>query len=170
MSKHSNQEKKVIIARIKALAITNMILAYTMIFVVVALTYIKGPAPGEYSAVAILIAAILNVRLLFVLPKIRTVSLGAYRLGITLIIPVIVILFAQVDWALSSAIPMSFTTPLTKIDALYFAVTTFTTTGYGDIAPHTELARLLVTVQMVLGLLILSVVVVRAVELFRRDT
>jgi voltage-gated potassium channel Kch len=40
---------------------------------------------------------------------------------------------------------------LSKIDTIYFALTTFTTTGYGDIRPLTSAARGLVSLQMAVG-------------------
>jgi voltage-gated potassium channel len=55
--------------------------------------------------------------------------------------------------------PASFTQPLTRIDALYFTVTVFATVGFGDLAPVTEPARVLVTVQMVADLILIGVIV-----------
>jgi voltage-gated potassium channel len=46
---------------------------------------------------------------------------------------------------------------LTHTDALYFAVTVFTTVGFGDITAKSEGARLLVTGQMVTDLIILGI-------------
>ena len=37
-------------------------------------------------------------------------------------------------------------------------MTTFATVGYGDITPRTELARVLVTVQMLVGLIAVGVI------------
>ena len=37
-------------------------------------------------------------------------------------------------------------------------MTTFATVGYGDISPRTELARSLVTVQMIVGLIAVGVI------------
>jgi len=45
---------------------------------------------------------------------------------------------------------------LTRSDSLYFTVTVFSTVGFGDITPKTELARLLVTGQMVVDVIILG--------------
>ena len=42
-------------------------------------------------------------------------------------------------------------------DALYFTVTVFTTVGFGDIAAKSEGARILVTAQMIVDLLILGI-------------
>jgi voltage-gated potassium channel len=46
---------------------------------------------------------------------------------------------------------------LSRTDSLYFAVTTFATVGYGDITATSQSARLVVTFQMILDLLILGV-------------
>ncbi|MGB3603060.1 potassium channel family protein [Gordonia sp. (in: high G+C Gram-positive bacteria)] len=42
----------------------------------------------------------------------------------------------------------SFTQPLTRVDALYFCLTVFTTTGFGDIAAVSQPARIAVSIQM----------------------
>ena len=47
---------------------------------------------------------------------------------------------------------------MTRLDALYFTVTTFATVGYGDIAPVSQAARLVALLQMVLGLILLGIV------------
>ena len=52
----------------------------------------------------------------------------------------------------------AFTEPMTRTDALYFTLTTFTTVGFGDITPKTELARVLVMFQMLIGLLVVGVI------------
>jgi voltage-gated potassium channel len=45
---------------------------------------------------------------------------------------------------------------LTRTDTLYFAMTVFSTVGFGDIAPTSQVARILVTVQMALNLILLG--------------
>ncbi len=71
-------------------------------------------------------------------------------------VPLFVLLFASAYFVMTRANPASFSHPLTRTDALYFTVTTFSTVGYGDITPVTETARLVVTVQMILDLLALG--------------
>jgi voltage-gated potassium channel len=51
----------------------------------------------------------------------------------------------------------SFSQPMTHTNALYFTVTVFATVGFGDITAKTEAARLLVTGQMIIDLIILGV-------------
>ncbi|QBI56013.1 potassium channel family protein [Streptomonospora litoralis] len=58
----------------------------------------------------------------------------------------------------SAAAPDAFTEPLSRFDALYFAVTVFATVGFGDVVPLTQAARVSVTVQMVLNLVMIGAV------------
>ena len=64
---------------------------------------------------------------------------------------VITFTFATLYWALSGRTVSAFSEPLSRIDAIYFAATVFTTTGFGDIRAVSELARAAVTLQMFLG-------------------
>ena len=45
-----------------------------------------------------------------------------------------------------------------KIDAMYFTVTVFSTVGFGDITAKSDLARTLVTVQMLVNLVVIGLV------------
>jgi voltage-gated potassium channel len=65
-------------------------------------------------------------------------------------------LFASAYFILSLDDPSTFTEPLTRSDAVYLTVTIFATVGFGDISAQTETARLLVTAQMLLDLVVLG--------------
>ena len=54
--------------------------------------------------------------------------------------------------------PTAFGQPFSRISALYFTVTVFSTVGFGDITPKTDAARLVVTVQMLSDLIVIAVV------------
>ncbi|CAL9672955.1 potassium channel family protein [Streptomyces sp. enrichment culture] len=71
----------------------------------------------------------------------------------------LLVVFAALYVKLSAGDPRAFTHPLTRIDALYFTVSVFATVGFGDLAAMTQLARLVVTVQMLLDLVVLGVVI-----------
>lgn len=53
----------------------------------------------------------------------------------------------------------AFSQHLTRLSGLYFALTVFTTVGFGDITPRTDPARVLVMVQMLGNLIFLGIVV-----------
>ena len=74
-------------------------------------------------------------------------------------IPVYLLVFATTYYEMARTLEATFTEPLTRTDALYFSVTVFTTVGFGDIAAKSETARLVVTVQMLLDLVLLGVVI-----------
>ncbi|MCW2722901.1 potassium channel family protein [Pseudonocardia sp.] len=52
----------------------------------------------------------------------------------------------------------SFTENLGRTDALYYTVTVFATVGFGDIAPKSEMARVVTMTQMLVGLVAVGVI------------
>ena len=79
--------------------------------------------------------------------------------GAALSVALLLLPFAATYASLSSADPATFTQPMSRIDALYFTVTVFSTVGFGDIAPVSEPARVLVTVQMLADLVLIGTIV-----------
>jgi voltage-gated potassium channel len=71
-------------------------------------------------------------------------------------VPLFLLLFASAYFEMTRASPANFTHHLTRTDALYFTVTTFSTVGFGDITPVSQSARLVLTAQMLLDLLALG--------------
>jgi voltage-gated potassium channel len=79
--------------------------------------------------------------------------------SLALTIPLFLLIFAVVYELLSTSDPHAFSEQLTRTDSLYFVVTVFATVGFGDITAVSEVARVLVTVQMVSDLLLIGLVV-----------
>ena len=71
-------------------------------------------------------------------------------------VPLFLVLFAASYFVVEHSSASSFSEPLTRTDALYFTVTTFSTTGFGDITAKSQGARLLVTFQMVTDLVVIG--------------
>ena len=91
--------------------------------------------------------------------------------SLALIIPLYVLLFATVYFLMNHANESTFGGPLSRIDAMYFSATVFTTVGFGDFTAKTEAARVMVTVQMMLDLAIIGLVVrlvINAVKIGQR--
>jgi hypothetical protein len=117
-------------------------------------------------AVAVVIVSTVNVLLL------RSVNRGTYPMlrGVEALVTsllVLVVTFAQLYLILSSEDPGAFDEVLDHVGALYFTLTTLTTIGYGDIAPVTDAARIVVMVHMVVNVVVVVVfvrLVVRAVR------
>jgi len=87
------------------------------------------------------------------LPVLRAVQ----ALGGT--IPLLLVAFAAGYVTLSHADITHFSEPLDHTGALYFAVTVFSTVGFGDITPKGDLARAVVSMQMILDLVVIGAVV-----------
>jgi voltage-gated potassium channel len=82
-------------------------------------------------------------------------------------IPLFLLLFASFYYVLARHSSDAFTEPLTRTNALYFTVTVFSTVGFGDITPKSQVARLVVTGQMITDLIILGLgikIIVGAVQ------
>lgn len=77
--------------------------------------------------------------------------------GMTTLIVVTILLCASTYALMSLGDPSSFSEAFNHTGALYFAVTTATTIGFGDITPITDAARIVVMVQMVVNVALLGV-------------
>jgi hypothetical protein len=69
------------------------------------------------------------------------------------------LVFASLYWYVGLVARGAFSESLSRIDALYLSVTTFTTTGYGDIHPTIALTRALTIGQMSLTFVLVAVVI-----------
>ena len=93
--------------------------------------------------------------------------------AVAVTVPLFIILFAATYFLLSQTDPANFSEAgLTRTDTLYFTVTIFATVGFGDITATSQTARVLVTVQMILDLIVLGAVIrvfVGAVQFARQN-
>ena len=100
-------------------------------------------------------------------PAVRAVE------GLASTAPLFLLLFAATYFLMAQADASNFNVhALTRTDALYFTVTVFSTVGFGDITATSQAARLMVTVQMILDLLVLGLgihVFIGAVQLARQQ-
>ena len=100
-------------------------------------------------------------------PAIRAIE----ALAVT--VPLFLLLFAATYYGMSRDDPAAFTQQLNRSDAVYFTVTVFSTVGFGDITPDADVARLTVTVQMLLDLVVLGLgiqVIIGAVKRGQRQS
>ena len=74
-------------------------------------------------------------------------------------VPLFLLLFAGTYVALSALSTRNFGGHLSHTDGLYFAVTVFSTVGFGDITAKTGTARLVVTGQMITDLVVLGLAI-----------
>ncbi|GAB3993962.1 potassium channel family protein [Glycomyces albus] len=66
------------------------------------------------------------------------------------------LVFALIDYTIAAHRPGEFSGLETRLDALYFAMTTLVTVGYGDITAQGQAARAVLTVQMAFNVVALA--------------
>jgi voltage-gated potassium channel len=157
-------------------AVTRSLIRFVVIFVGVIGAYYLLPLGGG-SGTAEAIARLAAGAVIFVgimvfevrrivkadLPELRAVE------SLALAVPFFLTTYAAAYVTLSAVSPGSFSQPLNRTGGLYFSIVTFGTVGYGDIAPVTDLARILVSTQ-VLGDLVFIALVLRIVATASRLT
>jgi voltage-gated potassium channel len=99
-------------------------------------------------------------------PEVKAVE----AVGMTL--PLTLLPFAAAYYGMSRATETAFEMRLTRLDALYFTMTTFSTVGYGDITAKSEPARAVVIGQITVDLIIIGLIakVILGAAQRRRDT
>ena len=126
--------------------------------------YFVLPMDRDFSAgtLAVLGAGVLGMGLL-VAWQVRAIlrsphpALRAVE-AVALSLPLFLLLFAATYAVLSDTDPNAFTEPVDRVAGLYFVVTVFATVGFGDISPVSQVARVLVTAQMVGDLVLIGLV------------
>jgi hypothetical protein len=84
-------------------------------------------------------------------PRLKAVEALATTLALYLVC------FAGAYYLLEQSAPGSFSEPLTRTDALYFALTAFSTVGFGDITALSQTGRVVTMFQMAGGLVLVGV-------------
>jgi hypothetical protein len=105
-------------------------------------------------ASVLVLASVLTLQIVAVArspyPRLRAVE------AVAITFPLVIFLFAATYYGMSRADPHSFNEVITRTDAVYFTVTVFATVGFGDIVATSQAARITVTVQMVVDLLLIG--------------
>ncbi len=124
---------------------------------------------AELVLAVLVLAAIIALQIRQIVRSEHPTLRGVEALAFT--IPVYVLLFATAYFLMAHAQSTSFGEHLSRTDAMYFSTTVFTTVGFGDITAKTQAARLVVTSQMFLDLVILGLVgrlIVNAIKIGQR--
>jgi voltage-gated potassium channel len=143
--------------------------------------YFWLPLPSRSDPVTIVLLAVgLTALVIVVVWHVREIATSDYpRMraieALAIALPMYLLLFAATYFVLARSSATNFSEALSRADALYFTVTVFSTTGFGDITPHSGDARMLVTGQMIgnmifLGFGIRQLATATQIGLSRRST
>ena len=127
-------------------------------------TFAPVPVKPKFNTgLAVAVLAMIGIGSLFAyqLRRIRTATYPMVRAveGVVSIAVVYLVATSAVHVALSVHSAQAYTEELSRLDSVYFTVTMLTTVGFGDITPVTAVARSLTTLQMVLGVILVTGVV-----------
>jgi voltage-gated potassium channel len=140
-------------------AITVIAQALVAVAVLLGLYYVV-PTPASRVgpvACAIVFLGVVSLELRAVVRDPLPVPRAA--LAMARLLPLFIVLFAWTYLGMSRSDPSTFSEPLTRSGALYFTVTVLSTVGFGDITPVADVARLMVSVQMICDLVVIAVIV-----------
>jgi len=138
-------------------AIATSLLVLVVYFVAPINSHPHGPILLRLSAGLAFFAAALTYEVRAVMRSPRPILRAADALA--LVIPIFMVVFAWTYLTLARSDPGAFSQPLSRISALYFTVTVFSTVGFGDITPSADPARVAVMAQMMCDLIFIAVVV-----------
>jgi voltage-gated potassium channel len=147
-------------------AITKTLIRCALAAAVILGLYFVIPLAGSKGDVRELIRLGLGVAAFIVVMVINTRSILRADLpqlraieAVAVAIPLFLVVFAASYVSLAHEHPASFNQPLDRTQSLYFAIVTLGTVGYGDIVPKSDFARLLVSLQILVDLVLLALVV-----------
>ncbi|MFJ3175348.1 potassium channel family protein [Streptomyces roseus] len=136
--------------------------------------YYAGPLDhsSEGTAVAILLSGLVGFIVLVAL-QVRSILRSRYPAlraveALAVSIPFFLLLVAAAYVAMAAQSPASFGRHLSHTAGLYFAVTVFTTVGFGDITAKSGTAQLAVTAQMLMDLIVFGLVIKTIVDAAHR--
>jgi hypothetical protein len=93
----------------------------------------------------------------------QKLATGSVRLrGLLVAVYAAMLFFAGVYYSLQARDPRQISGLHTRLDSIYFTLTTLSTVGYGDIHAAGQAARAIVTLQMVFDLLVIGLAVAAA--------
>jgi hypothetical protein len=134
------------------------------ISLLVLLGYFLLPVSADGQGVGLVILfGSLTVLVLVIVNELRRIVISEHPAiraveAVAIVIPLFIVVFAYAYVWMSNDNPANFTQPIDRVDGIYFTVTMLSTVGFGDITAVSQNARIVVTVQMILDLILIGVV------------
>ena len=132
--------------------------------VAVLLAYFVMPENSDNGPVGVVLGALLALAGLaavtwVIIDEVRRSEKRLQPIHLLLALELVVVIFSVAYYWLAVHTPAQFVGLETRLDALYFSLTTVATVGYGDVSASGQLARLLVSFQLVFNLIFVATLV-----------
>ncbi len=131
--------------------------------IILALVYVYAPIDRDANVHPLIVLALMlvffAVVIYFSTRRIMTDDYPQLRAAQVAVLTISLYLFgfAALYLSMSTINPDYFTEPLSHTGAFYFTVAITSTVGFGDITPTNDLARIVVTAQMILNIVLIGV-------------
>ncbi len=151
--------------RDKWVAVAFMLLRVIILAaLLVAIYYLlpAGPLGGAAALIRLAVGGLLFMGIIaWLVHRILKADLPGLKAfeGLALSVSVFLYLFATLYLSLSNSSSQAFSEPLNHTGALYMTITILATVGFGDIAPRTDLTRIIVSIQMMIDLVLVGLLV-----------
>ena len=167
MPDRSDADHEASVADIRSAGVTLLIV------VLATIVYFLLPVPGrmsESSWMLLFVGGVLILGLLIALMVRRLLhaDIDARARSLIVLLACVVLFFSWANVTLSK-IPGQFADLHTKIDSLYFSISTLATVGFGDVHANGQLARAAVTLQILFNLVFLGTAIAMVTGLWRRQ-
>jgi voltage-gated potassium channel Kch len=130
----------------------------------VLLAYFVVPDSADNAPIGVLLGSLLAIAGLaavtwVIVDEMRRAEKRLRPIHLFLALELVVVIFALAYYGVALRRPGEFIGLETRLDALYFSLTTVATVGYGDISASGQLARLLVSFQLAFNLIFVAALV-----------
>lgn len=140
-------------------AVKSIVLAAVIVTAYFTLPFDHSMSAGPLAGIVVGMVVVATTLTLQIRATMRSPFPGIRAVeSLALSVPLFLILFATTHFLIGRNDPHSYSQTMTRLDALYFTLTVFTTVGFGDIAPVSELARTITMLQMIADLLLIFVI------------
>ncbi len=143
----------VVAAIVRTVTVTG---ALGVVFAIAPLESQAAQATQRLGLSLLILVVVVSVQIVAVARSGYPVVRGAEALAVSLAL--LLFAFASTYFAVAQSSPGSFNEKLTRPDAAYFTVTVFATVGFGDVVATSQSARLIVTAQMVVNMVMIGVI------------
>ena len=143
------------------MAVRRPWLNWLLLPVGVLVTYFVVPVNADNAPVGVLLGAVLAIAGLaavtwVIVDEVQRAERRLRLAHLLLALELVVVIFSLAYYWVAVHLPGEFIGLVTRLDALYFALTTVATVGYGDVSAAGQLGRLLVSIQLVFNLVFVA--------------